>query len=205
MELWSNHTCTKISFRHFKHWVCHQLVILFIKEMLDSIKHSTYRYNWWYFNERHSIRLKWEYFKCPWVDRFNGSDADISHKNTGVWFPILIQNTLRSVNCIPQKPVLLYLIGGYDRGECHASVEIYDPSINQWSELAPMNNPRGRFDVSQVGGSTSFHNSSARYCPLAWVFNVFLTFTLVWSVTVSDKKLSMCVQILWIVYLYPKA
>jgi len=46
----------------------------------------------------------------------------------------------------------LLVCGGYDRGECLRSVEIYDPSLNRWTQLAPMREARGRFDITVVDG-----------------------------------------------------
>ncbi|CAH1785499.1 unnamed protein product [Owenia fusiformis] len=54
----------------------------------------------------------------------------------------------------------LVAVGGYDRGECLATVEQYDIQANIWSPLKSMKNPRGRFDVGlldnklfAIGGS----------------------------------------------------
>lgn len=50
--------------------------------------------------------------------------------------------------------------GGYDRGECLKSVEVYDSDKNGWTKLCDMREARGRFDVAvlddfvyAVGGS----------------------------------------------------
>ncbi|RWS14423.1 Influenza virus NS1A-binding-like protein, partial [Dinothrombium tinctorium] len=42
----------------------------------------------------------------------------------------------------------LLVCGGYDRGECLKTVELYDSLTNKWSMLESMNTPRGRFDVA---------------------------------------------------------
>lgn len=44
----------------------------------------------------------------------------------------------------------LFVCGGYDRGECMKSAELYDQHTNTWSALAPMKYARGRFDVCVV-------------------------------------------------------
>lgn len=46
----------------------------------------------------------------------------------------------------------LYVLGGYDRGECLKTVDTYDLQSNVWSSVAPMTVPRGRFDVAQLQG-----------------------------------------------------
>ncbi|XP_013387701.1 influenza virus NS1A-binding protein homolog A [Lingula anatina] len=43
-------------------------------------------------------------------------------------------------------------LGGYDRGECLRTAEMYDMSTNSWTALPSMGTPRGRFDVSQIQG-----------------------------------------------------
>ncbi len=42
--------------------------------------------------------------------------------------------------------------GGYDRGECLNTVEMYNVDNNTWEPLKAMISPRGRFDVSQLQG-----------------------------------------------------
>ena len=44
------------------------------------------------------------------------------------------------------------LAGGYNRGECLDSVESFDIASNKWTPMAPMLNPRGRFDASHMQG-----------------------------------------------------
>ena len=44
------------------------------------------------------------------------------------------------------------LPGGYDRGECLRTVELYDPSSNRWSKLPSMREARGRFDITVIDG-----------------------------------------------------
>lgn len=46
----------------------------------------------------------------------------------------------------------LLVCGGYDRGECLRSVEIYDPLLNRWTQLTPMREARGRFDITVIDG-----------------------------------------------------
>lgn len=42
------------------------------------------------------------------------------------------------------------IAGGYDRGECLKTVELYDPHSNKWKKLPQMIVPRGRFDITVV-------------------------------------------------------
>lgn len=42
--------------------------------------------------------------------------------------------------------------GGYDRGECLRTVEVYDPTANRWSQLPSMREARGRFDITVIDG-----------------------------------------------------
>jgi influenza virus NS1A-binding protein len=44
------------------------------------------------------------------------------------------------------------LLGGYDRGECLRTVELYDPLLNRWSQLPSMREARGRFDIAVIEG-----------------------------------------------------
>ncbi|UYV67274.1 IVNS1ABP [Cordylochernes scorpioides] len=44
----------------------------------------------------------------------------------------------------------LLVCGGYDRGECLKTVEVYDTDNNTWTMLKPMRVPRGRFDITVV-------------------------------------------------------
>ncbi|CAG2113803.1 unnamed protein product [Medioppia subpectinata] len=46
----------------------------------------------------------------------------------------------------------LFVCGGYDRGECLKTVEVYDENKNRWYKLNPMLVPRGRFDITVVNG-----------------------------------------------------
>jgi len=46
----------------------------------------------------------------------------------------------------------LLVCGGYDRGECLRTVEMYDPALNRWKQLAPMRESRGRFDITVIDG-----------------------------------------------------
>ena len=45
-----------------------------------------------------------------------------------------------------------FCTGGYDRGECLRTVELYDPLNNRWSQLPSMREARGRFDITVVDG-----------------------------------------------------
>ena len=47
---------------------------------------------------------------------------------------------------------LLLFAGGYDRGECLRTVELYDPLNNRWSQLPSMREARGRFDITVIEG-----------------------------------------------------
>ena len=51
----------------------------------------------------------------------------------------------------------LYAIGGLDDTACFDTVERYDPSIDNWSPVAPMNIPRGGVGVGVLKVS---YNSS---------------------------------------------
>ncbi|KAK9511199.1 hypothetical protein O3M35_005805 [Rhynocoris fuscipes] len=42
----------------------------------------------------------------------------------------------------------LLVCGGYDRGECLRSVELYSPETNSWASLSPMLEARGRFNIA---------------------------------------------------------
>jgi hypothetical protein len=44
-------------------------------------------------------------------------------------------------------------IGGYDRGECLKTVEVYDALKNKWEKLKHMQVPRGRFDITVLDGN----------------------------------------------------
>lgn len=47
----------------------------------------------------------------------------------------------------------LFVCGGYDRGECLKTVEIYDSTTNKWETLKHMQVPRGRFAIAVVDGN----------------------------------------------------
>ena len=42
------------------------------------------------------------------------------------------------------------ICGGYDRGECLSSVEIFDATQNFWSPIKPMITKRGRFGLTKI-------------------------------------------------------
>ena len=42
--------------------------------------------------------------------------------------------------------------GGYDRGECLVSVEVYNPAKGSWSKLPNMLTPRARFGAAALRG-----------------------------------------------------
>jgi influenza virus NS1A-binding protein len=52
----------------------------------------------------------------------------------------------------------LYIVGGYDRGECLDLCEVYDPTSNQLSKFEPMLNKRGRAAI------TWLENQSTIFC-----------------------------------------
>ncbi len=61
--------------------------------------------------------------------------------------------------------------GGYDRGECLRLGEEYEPSLNSWRCLAPMQQERGRFDavvcdgrIFALGGSTGIADLPSTQC-----------------------------------------
>ena len=43
---------------------------------------------------------------------------------------------------------MFYFLGGYDRGECLRSASVYNLEENTWTDLAPMQAKRGRFDIT---------------------------------------------------------
>ncbi|XP_038063835.1 influenza virus NS1A-binding protein homolog A-like isoform X2 [Patiria miniata] len=45
----------------------------------------------------------------------------------------------------------LIAAGGFNRDECHQSVEVYDPHTNTLDKIAPMQTPRARFEFGVVG------------------------------------------------------
>ena len=51
----------------------------------------------------------------------------------------------------------LYAIGGLDDSTCFDSVERYDPSIDSWSAVAPMNIPRGGVGIGVLKVRLSLH------------------------------------------------
>ena len=53
---------------------------------------------------------------------------------------------------VGMKRNVCFIAGGYDRGECLRSVEIYDPLLNRWTQLTPMREARGRFDITVIDG-----------------------------------------------------
>jgi len=55
-------------------------------------------------------------------------------------------------NTVVSSGVLLACVGGYDRGECLNSVELFDLNTNTWSPLKPMLVARGRFAVAEMDG-----------------------------------------------------
>ncbi|XP_076359904.1 influenza virus NS1A-binding protein homolog [Tachypleus tridentatus] len=76
----------------------------------------------------------------------------------------------------------LLVCGGYDRGECLRTVEIYDRSTNKWSRIESMRVPRGRFgitvvnnEVYAVGGSdgTRELNSVEVFSPMTSCWKQF--------------------------------
>ncbi|KAK3730055.1 hypothetical protein QZH41_009557, partial [Actinostola sp. cb2023] len=44
----------------------------------------------------------------------------------------------------------LYAVGGYDRGACLDTVEVYNPLTNHWMPAARLNSHRGRFELGVV-------------------------------------------------------
>ncbi|XP_055339890.1 influenza virus NS1A-binding protein homolog [Paramacrobiotus metropolitanus] len=47
----------------------------------------------------------------------------------------------------------IIVVGGYNRGECLDSMEIFDSVANCWSTLPSMSTPRARFDIAIVKGT----------------------------------------------------
>lgn len=46
----------------------------------------------------------------------------------------------------------IYVAGGYTNVSKTNSVEVYDPKINEWTQVAPMNMPRCRFGLIASNG-----------------------------------------------------
>lgn len=46
----------------------------------------------------------------------------------------------------------LYAIGGYDRGDCLNTVELYDAQVNEWMPVTNLNSSRGRLESEVVNG-----------------------------------------------------
>lgn len=80
----------------------------------------------------------------------------------------------------------LYIIGGYDRGECLDQCEIYDPVTNTMSPIEPMTYRRGRAAITHfahenaiyvMGGSDGQNDlNSIEYFDIAenkWICNKF--------------------------------
>ena len=51
----------------------------------------------------------------------------------------------------------LYIIGGYDRGECISTCECYDPKTNTISEMRGMSNRRGRAAIAWLESERSIY------------------------------------------------
>jgi len=77
----------------------------------------------------------------PSVERSTDSMSAIPHMST----------PRCAVGCANLNNTLL-VCGGYDRGECLRTVELYDPSSNRWSQLPSMREARGRFDITVIDG-----------------------------------------------------
>ncbi|KAG1714972.1 Influenza virus NS1A-binding [Nymphon striatum] len=65
----------------------------------------------------------------------------------------------------------LLVCGGYDRGECLRTVEMYEPKTNTWEALRSMREPRGRFNTTvikdklyAVGGCNGMHELNSVEC-----------------------------------------
>eukprot|EP00096_Caligus_rogercresseyi_P001144 TRINITY_DN1179_c0_g1_i1.p1 TRINITY_DN1179_c0_g1~~TRINITY_DN1179_c0_g1_i1.p1 ORF type:complete len:564 (+),score=160.24 TRINITY_DN1179_c0_g1_i1:20-1711(+) len=94
----------------------------------------------------------------------------------------------------------LVICGGYDRGECLNSVELFDPASNQWTSMEPMQTKRGRFDITTfngciyaVGGSngTTELNSVEKYDPSSkkWSYIGSLPIAISNNVIPEEKKI----------------
>ncbi|XP_071947341.1 influenza virus NS1A-binding protein homolog [Antedon mediterranea] len=82
----------------------------------------------------------------PRMHRILSIDSECSH-------PLLAQmKNAKSAIGTAEIDGKLIALGGYDRGECRNTVEMYDPVSNQWASLAPMTLPRGRFEVGVIHG-----------------------------------------------------
>ena len=90
----------------------------------------------------------------------------------------------------------VFVFGGCDGSTTHTSVEVYDPSVDQWTYAAPLFYPRSGMGVAAVhgfiyviGGSNNGtpHNSVERYDPLSnrWVVGP--------SMATARDRLSVCV------------
>ena len=47
----------------------------------------------------------------------------------------------------------IFFAGGYDRGECLKTCEVYDTETNKWETLQHMQVPRGRFAIAVANGN----------------------------------------------------
>lgn len=63
------------------------------------------------------------------------------------------------------------LTGGYERGECLNTVEMFNMQSNTWEMIPPMLSPRGRFDACHLdgklyacGGSNGQHELKSAEC-----------------------------------------
>jgi len=72
-----------------------------------------------------------------------------SLEKTCALIPLPRMSSPRCALAVATQNNKLIAIGGYDRGECLKTCEVYDPETNLWSEMASMNVPRGRFDAAQ--------------------------------------------------------
>lgn len=99
------------------------------------------------------------------VAKSNGSDASGTPMSTpGQSRPSSMERSTESLSAIPHMSTprcavgcanlnnSLLVCGGYDRGECLRTVEMYDPLSNRWSQLPSMREARGRFDITVIDG-----------------------------------------------------
>ncbi|XP_070532422.1 influenza virus NS1A-binding protein homolog [Ptychodera flava] len=76
----------------------------------------------------------------------------ISVESQGSWTMLASMAFARCALGTAELDGKLVAAGGYNRGKCMDTVEIYDPDTNEWSSLPDMPTPRGRFEFNVIHG-----------------------------------------------------
>ncbi|ELT91499.1 hypothetical protein CAPTEDRAFT_172031 [Capitella teleta] len=106
---------------------------------------------------------------------FNGHSPSLSPRLSTdkgcCLIPLAQMNNARCGLGVARLNDKLVAMGGYDRGECVDSVEVFDVSTNSWSELPKLLTARGRFDATQIddclyacGGSNGASELNSAEC-----------------------------------------